>query len=371
MFYDILGEEEENEKYLLLAKQLAGTNGEDSVFMAAAKFLVATYAGQLTERAISEDMLNAGPRIAPFLILAQLEQQRGNYELALENIQEALKIKQDDPNVWSALGFLYYAQHQWDKAQNAYETVLTLTQIPQNMPTVHTRLGTIYLHHITAKTPRYDTPDLKIYLAKQAKTMFMRSCEAMPTSHSWLGTGKACIVLEELQEAEDALSEANVLNNRNGQVWASLAHLCLLQGRQYEANQSISQALSLGIRDIDTLRSVGKCFLDIGELAQASNCLELALELLYNHQEDLKKRQRAIYDGKELQKRQKQKQYEIENYIYLTKKEEDMTAELPDNPDNNNVTFEEDSSIKLGIVEVKELLSKALYEEGHVRQINV
>jgi hypothetical protein len=47
-----------------------------------------------------------------------------------------------------------------------------------------------------------------------------------------------------------------VLNNRDSEVWAFLALLCLMQDRQFEANQSISQAIRLGIRDADVLRYV-------------------------------------------------------------------------------------------------------------------
>lgn len=57
LFYDILGEEEENEKYLTLAQSanaLDDSGCEDSMYLSAAKFLVATHAGQLTERALSE-----------------------------------------------------------------------------------------------------------------------------------------------------------------------------------------------------------------------------------------------------------------------------------------------------------------------------
>jgi tetratricopeptide (TPR) repeat protein len=102
LFYDILGEEDENEKYLCLAVELCPSS--DSIFITAAKFLVECHAGQLTERAISEEMLTNGPSIKAYLLLAQLEQQRGNFDLALENIMECVKLDQCCPDVWSALG---------------------------------------------------------------------------------------------------------------------------------------------------------------------------------------------------------------------------------------------------------------------------
>ncbi len=40
-------------------------------------------------------MLIPGPKMEPYLILAQLEKQRGNYEMAVEHILDALKQKQD------------------------------------------------------------------------------------------------------------------------------------------------------------------------------------------------------------------------------------------------------------------------------------
>ena len=46
------------------------------------------------------------------------------------------------------------------------------------------------------------------------------------------------------------------MNNRDSEVWAYLALLCLTQDRQFEANQAISQALRLGIKDALILRFV-------------------------------------------------------------------------------------------------------------------
>ena len=50
------------------------------------------------------------------------------------------------------------------------------------------------------------------------------------------------------------IQEANVLNNRDGDVWAYIALLCLTLNRLFEANQSISQALRFGLKDHEILK---------------------------------------------------------------------------------------------------------------------
>lgn len=44
------------------------------------------------------------------------------------------------------------------------------------------------------------------------------------------------------------------MNNRDSEVWAHLALLCLTVGRFVEANQAIAQALRLGVKDTEILR---------------------------------------------------------------------------------------------------------------------
>jgi len=44
------------------------------------------------------------------------------------------------------------------------------------------------------------------HLEKQAKAMYIHASEIKPTSQTWLGVGKACYLLKEYSEAEDALS---------------------------------------------------------------------------------------------------------------------------------------------------------------------
>lgn len=49
--------------------------------------------------------------------------------------------------------------------------------------------------------------------------------------------------MNELGEAEDALAEANVLNNEDPQTWAYLSLVCLRTGRPLEAEQTFKYAI--------------------------------------------------------------------------------------------------------------------------------
>jgi Flp pilus assembly protein TadD len=51
--------------------------------------------------------------------------------------------------------------------------------------------------------------------------------------------------LGELSEAEDALSEANILNNSDPEVWGYLSLVCLKTGRQLEAEQAYKYAIKV------------------------------------------------------------------------------------------------------------------------------
>ena len=51
--------------------------------------------------------------------------------------------------------------------------------------------------------------------------------------------------LNELTEAEDALSEANILNNSDPEVWGYLSLVCLKTGRQLESEQAYKYAIKV------------------------------------------------------------------------------------------------------------------------------
>ncbi|KAJ3295071.1 Cilia- and flagella-associated protein 70 [Rhizoclosmatium sp. JEL0117] len=284
LFYEITGEEMESEKYLEEAAKVhkATTNDDNpaSIMLKAAEFLVTVHATQIADSALSNSLLKTGPSVHPYLLLSQLELQRGNPVIAIENIKSAMQVRQDDPDVWAALGHLQFRQRVWGEAQSSYETVLSLPNEPENLPLIYMRLGFLYLRtlgNITKKVSERTYAEVE--LARKAKTMYIRACELKPSSSSWLGVAKASILLGQYDEAEDSLSEANILNNRDSEVWAYLALLCLILDRQFEAGQCMSQAIRNKIKNAEVLRMVGSAFIDCNQPAPAVECLKLSLEL--------------------------------------------------------------------------------------------
>uniref|UniRef100_A0AAA9T1V2 Cilia and flagella associated protein 70 n=2 Tax=Bos TaxID=9903 RepID=A0AAA9T1V2_BOVIN len=124
------------------------------------------------------------------------------------------------------------------EAKACYERTISFVVDASEMHFIFLRLGQIYLEE-------------KEY--EKAKKTYLQACKRSPSCLTWLGLGIACYRLEELTEAEDALSEANALNNYNAEVWAYLALVCLKAGRQLEAEQAYKYTMKLKLKDENLL----------------------------------------------------------------------------------------------------------------------
>lgn len=210
-----------------------------SVFMRAANFLIANSAVAYAERALAHEVAHlrgSGRELTPdyFLAHARLSMQQRQFETAEVSLNDLLQLAPTDANGWALMGHLKYLVGYVQAARDCYQRVLALTTDPDEPHPVILRLASIHLQ----------LGDYRL-----ARETFLLACKRSPSAVSWLGVGIACYRLGDLQEAEDALAEANLLNNRDPEVWAYLSLICLRTGRRLEAEQTYKYAVKVGLED--------------------------------------------------------------------------------------------------------------------------
>ncbi|XP_035827894.1 cilia- and flagella-associated protein 70 isoform X2 [Aplysia californica] len=207
-----------------------------SIFMQAVDWLLEVKAVPFTERALAHELLtcSGGPNASYHISLARLRLQKGEYAEAEENLNEALQFDFQNPDAWSLMGHVKYMTGDCAVARDCYERTLSFVNDASEMHSIYLRLASIYLQE-----KRF----------QDAKTTFLMACKKSPSCVSWLGVGIACYRLDELSEAEDALSEANVLNNNDPEVWAYLSLVCLKTNRRLEAEQAYKYAVKLNLEE--------------------------------------------------------------------------------------------------------------------------
>ncbi|NXL20945.1 CFA70 protein, partial [Setophaga kirtlandii] len=214
-----------------------------TIFMKSVEFLMQFNAVRFVHKALAHELLSlqGGPTCAYYLALGWTYQLREDLPRWEECLREAVRIEPLNPNVWAQKGHLCYLQKDFDKAKDCYERVLSFEEDAADMHFVYLRLGSIYL-------------DEKQYA--RAKHIYLLACDNSASCLTWLGVGIACYRLEEMLEAEDALSEANALNNTNAEVWGYLALICLQGGRQLEAEQCYKYTVKLGLQNDALLQEI-------------------------------------------------------------------------------------------------------------------
>ena len=91
--------------------------------------------------------------------------------------------------------------------------------------------------------------------------------------------GICLIRLNQLESAEEALIEANLLDNRNSDTWAYLSLLCLISGphRTEEAEKTLFQSLRLGLSNPIILRELATSYMAVDKLQIAEDLIRRAL----------------------------------------------------------------------------------------------
>ncbi|NXM63102.1 CFA70 protein, partial [Illadopsis cleaveri] len=210
-----------------------------TIFMKTVEFLMKVNAVRFVDKALAHELLNlqGGPTCAYYLAMAWTYLLQEDFPRCEECLCEAIQIDPVNTKVWAQKGHLCYLQKDFDNAKECYERVISFVEDAEDIHFVYLRLGSIYLEE-------------KEY--GRAKHIYLLACDNSATCLTWLGVGIACYRLQEMLEAEKALSEANALDNTNPEVWGYLALICLQGGRQVEAEQCYKYSVKLGLQN-DTL----------------------------------------------------------------------------------------------------------------------
>lgn len=238
---------------------------------------------------------------------AQILFWKGEYQQCADTLAELLQFEPRHEQGWILRGnALYFLNSNFDAEESYLKAIRYSSKGPRSFSKANgfseslilLRLGQIYI---------------KRRAWSDAKIVFSRCCEESATALSWEGLGLACLQLNEVNEAEDALTQANMMNDKNSYTWGALSLLCLKRsesppGRYVQFRQCLKEAFDLKLDDSYLLMNIGheyvkKFYLDgSGIHAQKLDhnepllCYQKASEILKNQGKPVDDLKRSISD---------------------------------------------------------------------------
>ncbi|CAF0731760.1 unnamed protein product [Adineta ricciae] len=207
-----------------------------SIYLKAAEFLLKYNVATWAEKALAYEFLtNTGKDSQVEIALAKAKILQQDFPAAETHITQALSLEYENVEAWALWGHIKYLQLDFEAAKGRYQRTLVFAEKPPDLHTVYIRLGAILLSKGAEAS------------YTEAKEVFLNACRFQPTCTTYLGLGIACYRLNQFDDAEEALTEANFLNNQNAEVWAYLTLICLQTRRVIEAEQSYKYAIKLDL----------------------------------------------------------------------------------------------------------------------------
>lgn len=124
---------------------------------------------------------------------------------------------------WILRGHAYFMANNLFDSEESYIKALRIKPVPKD-PILQERLGIVY-----AKRKAW----------KDSRVVFLKCCKEFTSTTSWMYLGLSLLRLGELNLAEDAFTQANILDNLNPKIWGYMCILCLTVGKERKVQADI------------------------------------------------------------------------------------------------------------------------------------
>jgi len=130
-----------------------------------------------------------------------------------------------------------------------------------------------------------------------ARAVLTKSSEMKPNSSiSWLGLGISCLRMGSFKDGEQALTQANIYDPLNGEIWGYLALLALNDGqRMVQAHQCLREMLKCELKNHELLEELADKLSNISKFEVAESLYKKLLEIWQSSQAHNSLNPGAIY----------------------------------------------------------------------------
>ena len=187
------------------------------------------------------------------LEFARTRYQQHVYDEAVESLDKILSKTENNASALILRGNSFYDDGNIFDSEESYIKFIQNWSIKDAESRTHyyyilERLGMVYIERKSWK---------------DAKVVFLRWTSENPTMNGWLNLGIAWLKLNSFNEAEDALTQANLLDTHNAKIWGYIWLLWLKyhnETRNDQAEFCLSRALKLKIEDDYLLEEIGDIY---------------------------------------------------------------------------------------------------------------
>jgi hypothetical protein len=206
-----------------------------------------------------------------------------------EKSEEATELAEESVHKIKSLLHLYKTQVFTNEksSQSVVDTILNAIEIAsKNLTIQELKTKTSTFEYILPLECCIEASKLLLQLSRfeESLSVLLFACSIYNSSTLFLLVSMCCLRLNQLEDAEDALMEANLLDNRNAEVWGFLCLLCLTttstqqqQQRFAEAESCRKQAMRLHLSNTTLLREIAVLYMSLDKLQIAEDVLRFAL----------------------------------------------------------------------------------------------